>query len=173
MECNGYAMTYMPEHHAAYANGYVYDHVLEAEKMLGRRLTDEEVVHHIDRNRSNNRPDNLMVFDCGKSHAFYHGGGKAVCKDGVWHCERNETPYTCPLCGRPKTFKAAMCIQCRNKDRQKRIPSKAALEKLIYSKNESFESIGKQFGVSGKCVSKWCGKYGLPDHARDLRKLKK
>ena len=36
-------------------------HRLVAEKAIGRKLRDGEVVHHIDGNRRNNDPENLMV----------------------------------------------------------------------------------------------------------------
>ena len=47
-------------------------HRIAAEKMLGRPLKPGEVVHHIDENKRNNNPDNLMVFSSQKEHAAYH-----------------------------------------------------------------------------------------------------
>lgn len=38
-----------------------HEHRVVAEQMLGRPLTSEEVVHHIDCDCRNNRPDNLLV----------------------------------------------------------------------------------------------------------------
>ncbi|RYY29226.1 MAG: hypothetical protein EOO04_07480 [Chitinophagaceae bacterium] len=43
-----------------------------AERKLGRRLGREEVVHHIDRNKSNNCPNNLWVFQNQAAHHRVH-----------------------------------------------------------------------------------------------------
>ena len=38
-----------------------HEHVVVAERILGRKLRPDEVVHHIDRNKRNNDPSNLVV----------------------------------------------------------------------------------------------------------------
>lgn len=43
-----------------------------AEKKLGRRLKPGEVVHHKDRNKLNNSPENLWVFKNQKEHDRAH-----------------------------------------------------------------------------------------------------
>ena len=43
-----------------------------AEGILGRPLAKGEVVHHIDNNKQNNNPDNLMVFSSQAEHARHH-----------------------------------------------------------------------------------------------------
>lgn len=43
-----------------------------AEQILGRKLKPGEVVHHIDENRHNNSPENLMIFPNQQAHAEYH-----------------------------------------------------------------------------------------------------
>jgi len=67
----GYIQIYEPEHPSAVKN-YVYEHRLVVEEYIGRRLTKEEVVHHIDENRSNNKIENLMLFENNKTHMSFH-----------------------------------------------------------------------------------------------------
>ena len=47
-------------------------HRLVMEEHLGRELTKDEVVHHIDRNKSNNDLDNLMLFPTKSAHTKFH-----------------------------------------------------------------------------------------------------
>lgn len=49
-----------------------HEHRAAAERMLGRPLTSEEVVHHVDGNKRNNAPDNLMVLPSQSAHAALH-----------------------------------------------------------------------------------------------------
>ena len=182
----------MPDHEKAFDNGCVYEHVLVAEKILGRHLKTQECVHHIDRNRINNQENNLIVFRTSEDHAKCHAGYEiekqddgtyiAIGNDVKYHyinqCknELNKKPmvvstynsHICPICGGEKYVKAKMCLQCRNKKRSEHLPSKEELEKLIY--NTSFEEIGRKFNVSGKAVVKWCKKYNLPSRKKDMKK---
>jgi hypothetical protein len=47
-------------------------HRWAAEKKLGRKLREGEVVHHKDRNKKNNSPENLWVFKDQEKHDRVH-----------------------------------------------------------------------------------------------------
>ena len=49
-----------------------HTHRVVAEQKLGRPLREGEVVHHIDGNKHNNDPQNLMVFESQAEHARWH-----------------------------------------------------------------------------------------------------
>lgn len=195
----GYIAVYMPEHKRAFKdNGSVYEHILVAEKMLGRELKDGECVHHIDGNRTNNSEDNLMVFSTNNDHIACHGGCEIIKQeDGAYKSKQKRFRYfynnrtkedidnniedvgsitiipsgydICPICKkRLKTYKAKMCIECRNKETRKNIPSKEELEKNIY--NIPFTKIGEMYGVTDNAVKKWCRGYGLPFRKKDMKK---
>lgn len=91
---NGYIAIYMPEHPKSFENGCVYEHVLIAEKKLNRPLKENECVHHIDLDRTNNDENNLMVFASSNDHTAFHGGGKPILQsDGTYVCETKFYDY--------------------------------------------------------------------------------
>jgi len=55
-------------------NGYAREHRLVMEQKLGRLLTPGEVVHHINGDKLDNRPDNLEVMSKGKHVTLHHTG---------------------------------------------------------------------------------------------------
>ena len=68
----GYILVYAPDHERANGGGYVREHIIVAEQTLGRSLKPGEVVHHKDKNKSNNDPENLMVFPSCGAHLRHH-----------------------------------------------------------------------------------------------------
>jgi len=69
----GYVLLRMPDHPRADVRGYVYEHVVVAERKLGRAILPTEEVHHRDENKSNNNPDNLIVTHSKSDHLMrYH-----------------------------------------------------------------------------------------------------
>lgn len=56
-----YVLIHSPTHERAVGEGYVPEQVLVAEKALGRGLTADEEVRHINGNPYDNRPANLEI----------------------------------------------------------------------------------------------------------------
>lgn len=157
---NGYVNEYLPNHHRATTNGMVYSHILRAEEKLGRPLKDEEVVHHINHNRGDNSPENILVFASNADHSAFHKyGSYYLDEEGVAHCSAR---HVCKNCGKPCDHSADFCLECYNilqrkvKDR----PSRDELKEMI--REYSFCEIGRTYGVSDNAVRKWCDFYKLP-----------
>jgi transposase len=76
-EVSGYIYVYAPDH--PYANNKaVAEHRLVMEKKIGRHLTPDEVVHHLDGNRKNNDPDNLVLYKRGQHVSKHWENGHEV-----------------------------------------------------------------------------------------------
>lgn len=54
-----------------------------------------------------------------------------------------------------------MCIDCRNKEKAKNIPTKDELIELL-KQGFPYTKIGELYNVSDNAVRKWCKKYGIP-----------
>ena len=81
----GYVEIYLPNHPKAKPNGYVREHMLIAEQMLGRSLKyfgikDDrtEVVHHINGIKTDNRPENLLVLGINEHHKLHNALNKSA-----------------------------------------------------------------------------------------------
>jgi len=72
VDSKGYVSIYNPDHPNAMCGGYVPEHRLVMSEHIGRPLTDEEEIHHIDRDPDNNEIDNLVLCADHKEHGAYH-----------------------------------------------------------------------------------------------------
>jgi hypothetical protein len=68
----GYIEILMPDHPRSNKQGYVKQSILVMENFLGRHLEKEEVVHHKDRNKTNDVIDNLILFASNSDHVRFH-----------------------------------------------------------------------------------------------------
>lgn len=79
---DGYICVYCPNHPSTTKDGYVMKHRLVMEKHIGRYLKDDEVVHHKNKNRADNRLENLELMTF-KEHARHHMAERHNTQKGV------------------------------------------------------------------------------------------
>lgn len=141
---NGYALVYMPDHPRCMKegnwDGYIYEHRFVAEELVGRLLNENDIVHHIDGDRTNNSLDNLEVTTRSthsESHNLDRYGDKPLCL----RCGK-------VIDSRRQVYCSKKCVAGNN-----RKPSKREIEKL--RKVHTWKQIGEMFGVTSGCVRKW------------------
>lgn len=169
----GYIRVYAPEHESADINGLVYEHQMVAEKKIGRPLKDEEVVHHIDRNRANNSPDNLLIFASNSDHiAFHHGGDYTIDDEGIAHCKALKLiDKTCQICGCKIFWSSKYCETCCHIAQRKvdDRPGREQLKELI--RNNPFTQIANMYGVTDNAIRRWCKAENLPYKSSEIKKI--
>ena len=71
-----YITVHEPENENSDENGYAAEHRLVMSEYIGRTLSANEVVHHVNGNKHDNRLDNLVLFKNRKEHSDFHDSAK-------------------------------------------------------------------------------------------------
>lgn len=92
IESQGYIRILKPEHHRANNIGYVCEHILVAEKVLGKKLPVGAVVHHKNSNKQDNKKKNLVI-----------------CENNIYHMYLHKRMRAYKACGNPSWLKCYIC----------------------------------------------------------------
>jgi hypothetical protein len=76
ISAGGYVSILKPEHPFADVNGRIKEERLVMETFLGRYLKKEEIVHHINHNKQDNRPENLQIVSSLEHGKIHHTGNQ-------------------------------------------------------------------------------------------------
>lgn len=131
---SGYRLAWAPDHPRA-SRGRVLEHILVAEKELGRYLTDDEHVHHKDHVKTNNDPSNLIVLSA-TDHAHLHASERRLT------VQSTRVAVACAECGKSfqvkrskvegpnKRNRAKFCsMDCRRKSWPREMAAKKAAKR--------------------------------------------
>lgn len=140
-------------HPLATPTGFVYYHRHVASLKIGRWVTSEEDVHHLDGKRDNNDPANLVVLS--RSEHLLEHTGRVLSKP-------------CKFCGVEflgTQNRQVFCTPgCAAEFSRKLTLGREELERLVWMMPAT--RLGEQLGVTSSAIKKRCRKLGIgtPPH---------
>lgn len=143
---NGYYMIHLKSHPNCTCQGYFFEHRYVMEQHIGRYLRKDEVVHHINHKRDDNRIENLIILSPSE-HMKLHNAGKTLTEEhkkkiglkhkGVLESKKAREKMRIAWIGRRirKPNKQYLCIDCGTKRDRHSIRCKSCAQKLIWKEN--------------------------------------
>ena len=138
-------------------------------------------IHHKDEDFRNNTPENLE-FVCPNCHIQMKGTYGRQTNEITWdfllndkhlyRYDKNKVPTSnCIECNGKCYRQAKLCRDCYKKQQRKQ-SSNITKTKLIeaFKKYKNFTQTAKHFHITDNAIRKWCKKYNLPTHTKDMIK---
>jgi len=116
------------KHPRADSRGYVLEHILIAEKVLGKFLPLKVVVHHVNNNSSDNRNQNLLLCENNAYHLLLHRRKRAYDASGKswWRkcrfCKNHDDPKNMIIEKNGAIHKECQKIRSHNKYLKSALP---------------------------------------------------
>ena len=112
VKASGYILVYSPKHPNKTSADCVFEHRLEVEKYLGRYLTKDQVVHHINHIKDDNNIKNLEVINK-KEHSKLHWDSikKKFTTMGT-KCNHSDIMNIKKIDGKNKWLEVGYCVIC-------------------------------------------------------------
>lgn len=124
-----------PPHPKANANGLYPLHRVLAENKIGRLLLDDEVVHHIDEDKSNNDPSNLAVMNRDEHTKLHNDQFPMI-------------PCVCPVCGKQFELKQIVYSRRKNQNEGREPCCSPKCERKVSRMKNASEALDLQFKVT-------------------------
>lgn len=133
-------------------------------KWQGKPLT--LTLDHKNGINGDNRLENLrwVCPNCDRQLPTYSRGAKGL-------VQKEQKTYYCIDCGKEISKYSIRCKSCAAKMQPKKVlnfPTREVLKEKI--RNQSFLSIGAEYGVTDNAIRKWCISYSLPSKKTEIKK---
>lgn len=128
-------------------------------------ISDEEFVKTLQESNSIYEAIKKLGISSGKY--AYERANKLIKEYNISFQNVNNVNY-CKKCGIIISKEAEYCSKCAHENQRKtEWPSRDVLKDKIYT--NSFEAIGREYGVDGNSIRKWCDYYNLPRRKKDIK----
>ena len=143
----GYKYFIDKDHPLSNKQGKVYHHRHVASVKVGRWLSDNEVVHHIDENKLNNKSNNLEIMSRSE-HGKHHAPKMIVITSKCKYCKKDfKLSKSC------KSRRKYCSYKCARKDSEKiKWPPTTWLKRIV--KEYNYSHLSRKLGVSDNAIRK-------------------